>query len=114
MLYSEGVTKGRMSPSRLVAVASTNPAKLFGMWPRKGTLSPGADADVVLIDPQRQVEILSRDMHSAADYDPYEGYKAMGWPVATMLRGEIIAREGKIVAEQPGGRLLRRSRFRPI
>jgi dihydropyrimidinase len=114
MLYSEGVGKGRMSASQLVAVAATNPSKLFGMWPQKGTLSAGADADIVLIDPQLRVEIVGRDMHSAADYDPYEGYKGIGWPVLTMLRGEVIARKGNIVAERPGGRFLKRSRFRPV
>jgi dihydropyrimidinase len=114
MLYSEGVNKGRISPSRLVAVAATNPAKLFGMWPQKGTLSPGADADIVLIDPERPVEIVARDMHSAADYDPYEGYKGLGWPVVTMLRGDVIARDGNIVVDRPGGCLLKRSRFMAI
>lgn len=114
MLYSEGVAKGRISASQLVAVASTNPAKLFGMWPNKGTLSPAADADAVLIDPQRRVEVLGRDMLSASDYDVYEGYEGVGWPVLTMLRGKVIAREGKVTAAKPAGRLLKRSRFQPI
>ena len=114
MLFSEGVKKGRMSASQLVAVSSTNPAKLFGMWPNKGTLAPGFDADVVLIDPERKVEIVGRDMLSASDYDVYEGYQGVGWPVLTMLRGEVIAREGKITAESPGGQLLKRSRFKAI
>jgi dihydropyrimidinase len=103
-----------MSASQLVAVSSTNPAKLFGMWPNKGTLAPGFDADVVLIDPERKVEIVGRDMLSASDYDVYEGYEGVGWPVLTMLRGEVIAREGKITAEKPGGQLLKRSRFQAI
>jgi dihydropyrimidinase len=114
MLFSEGVTKGRMSANQFVAVASTNPAKLFGMWPNKGTLSPGADADVVLIDPAINVEVLARDMYSVADYDPYEGYKAVGWPVLTMLRGEVIARGGKILGKPGNGRFVKRDRFRPI
>lgn len=114
MLFSEGVSKERVSVSQFVAVASTNPAKLFGMWPKKGTLSPGADADVVLIDPAKKVEVLARDMYSASDYDPYEGYRALGWPVLTMLRGEVIARDGKIVGKTGYGRFLKRDRFRPI
>lgn len=114
MLYSEGVKKGRISAQQLVAVSSTNPAKLFGMWPNKGTLSPGADADVCIIDPERQVEVLGREMLSASDYDVYEGYKGVGWPVLTMLRGDVIARDGQITAEAPGGRLLKRSRFQAI
>ena len=114
MLYSEGVTKQRMSASQFVAVSSTNPAKLFGMWPNKGTLSPGADADAVLIDPTKNVEILARDMYSVSDYDPYEGYNAVGWPVLTMLRGEVIAKDGKITGKKGNGRFLKRSRFQPI
>jgi hypothetical protein len=65
------------------------------MWPQKGTLSPGADADIALIDPQRKVEVLGREMLSASDYDVYEGYKGVGWPVMTMLRGEVVARDGQ-------------------
>jgi dihydropyrimidinase len=114
MLFSEGVNKGRLSASQLVSVVSTNPAKLFGMWPQKGTLTPGADADLVLIDPNRGITVLARDMQSAADYDPYEGYEGIGWPVLTMLRGEVIAREGKITSHQPTGRFVKRSRFQPI
>lgn len=114
MLYSEGVAKGRMSASQLVAVASTNPAKLFGMWPNKGTLAPGSDADVVLIDPSLKVEVLARNMHSSSDYDPYEGYNAVGWPVLTMLRGQVIARGGKVTATKGTGQFLKRSRFQPL
>lgn len=114
MLFSEGVTKGRMSANKFVAVASTNPAKLFGMWPKKGTLSPGADADITFIDPGIEVEVLAREMYSVADYDPYEGYKAVGWPVLTMLRGEVIARNGKIIGRPGNGRFIKRDRFRPI
>jgi dihydropyrimidinase len=114
MLFSEGVTKRRMSASQFVAVASTNPAKLFGMWPNKGTLSPGADADVVVIDPLLSVEVLARDMYSASDYDPYEGYRGIGWPILTMLRGKVIARDGKILTSKGTGRFIKRSRFQPI
>jgi dihydropyrimidinase len=114
MLYSEGVTQGRMSANQFVAVASTNPAKLFGMWPRKGTLSPGADADIILLDPAAKVEVRARDMYSASDYDPYEGYNGVGWPVLTMLRGTVIARAGKVTGRPGDGRFIKRDRFRPI
>jgi dihydropyrimidinase len=114
MLFSEGVSQKRISPSQLVSVASTNPAKLFGMWPKKGTLSPGADADIVIIDPDLKVEIQARDMYSASDYDVYEGYKSIGWPVLTMLRGTVIARDGKVLAEKGTGQFLKRSRFQRL
>jgi dihydropyrimidinase len=114
MLFSEGVKKGRLTASQLVAVSSANPARLFGMWPAKGTLSPGADADAVLIDPERHVTIMERDMESKADYDPYEGYRGVGWPVMTLLNGVVIAHEGKIVARGPSGRFVKRLRFQPL
>lgn len=114
MLYSDGVTKGKISVNQFVAVTSTNPAKLFGMWPNKGTLSIGADADIVIIDPKRAVELRSEDLVSNVDYDPYAGYKGVGWPVMTLSRGEVVAEEGRIVSKPGHGRALKRSRFQPL
>lgn len=111
MLYAEGVRKGRISINQFVALTSTNPAKLFGMWPRKGTLAVGADADLVLIDPEKQVRVESAAMESKADYDPYEGYAATGWPTVTISRGEIIYADGKVLSRAGRGRLLKRDRF---
>jgi dihydropyrimidinase len=114
MLFSDGVTKGKISLQQFVAVTSTNPAKLFGMWPQKGTLTPGADADIVIIDPKREIELRSEDLVSNVDYDPYAGYKGVGWPVMTLSRGEVVAEEGKIVSKPGRGRALKRSRFQPL
>jgi dihydropyrimidinase len=113
MLFAEGVTQGRISANRFVAVTATNPARLFGLWPRKGTLAVGSDADIVLIDPELPVRIDASAMLSKADYDPYEGYEGVGWPVMTISRGEIVADHGRIVADGPRGELLRRSRYLP-
>jgi dihydropyrimidinase len=114
MLFAEGVAKGRISLNQFVAVSSTNPAKLFGMWPQKGTLAVGADADIVLIDPGREFVISREIMESKADYDPYEGFTCVGWPVLTMSRGEIIVEDGVIVGKPGRGRLFRRSPFTPL
>jgi dihydropyrimidinase len=114
MLYSEGVRKGRISLNQFVAVASTNPAKLFGLWPKKGTLSVGADADLVLIDPNKHVRVTVDDMESKVDYDPYEGFECDGWPVLTMSRGEVIFADGKIKSRPGRGQFLRRSRYLPL
>lgn len=111
MLYGEGVRTGRISPSQMVALVSTNPAKLFGMWPEKGTLAVGSDADVVIIDPEHRFTIKSADMQSKSDFDPYDGYEAKGWPVLTMSRGDVIVENGKLNAKPGRGRLLRRRRF---
>ena len=111
MLYSEGVGKGRMSLSRFVAVTATNPAKLFGMWPRKGTITVGADADMTLIDPARHMRIASERMQSRSDFDPYEGFEAVGWPVTTLVRGQVVVADGRIVAELGHGKLTRRGLY---
>lgn len=112
MLYSEGVRKGRISLSQMVGLVSTNPAKLFGMWPRKGSLSIGADADIVLIDPGQDVVIDESAMESASDFDPYQGRRVQGWPVLTMSRGEVVMAQGKILSEPGRGRIVKRARLK--
>lgn len=111
MLYAEGVATGRLTINQMVSLVATNPAKLFGMWPAKGTLVVGSDADVVLIDPEHEFTIKSAEMQSKSDFDPYEGYSAKGWPVLTMSRGEVIVERGKLQASPGRGHLLRRKRF---
>jgi dihydropyrimidinase len=108
MLYSEGVKQGRISMNRFVSVISTNPAKLFGMWPRKGTITVGADADLTIIDPERHMRIESERMQSRSDFDPYEGHEAVGWPVKTILRGRVVVDDGALLVEPGYGDLIRR------
>jgi dihydropyrimidinase len=95
----------------LVEVTSTNPAKLFGMWPRKGTISVGADADFAVIDPEKRFTIQAERMQSASDFDPHEGLEAVGWPVKTIVRGRVIVEDGTLKAEPGYGQLVRRGRF---
>ncbi|MBV9174841.1 MAG: amidohydrolase family protein [Chloroflexi bacterium] len=94
MLYSEGVGRGRISMSRLIEVTSTNAAKLFGLYPRKGTIAVGSDADLVVIDPDLERVIEPSTLKSNADYSVYDGWAVTGWPVLTLRRGEI-AYEGR-------------------
>lgn len=114
MLYAEGVRTGRIAPTTFVAVTATNPAKLFGLWPRKGTLAVGSDADLILLDPQRSFVVTASAMQSRSDFDPYEGYEALGWPTLTMLRGNVVARDGHVIDEPPRGLLLRRDRHQKL
>lgn len=114
MLYNEGVKKGRISMGRLVEVCSTNPAKLFGMWPQKGSLAIGSDADLTVIDPNKAVRITSSEMESRSDFDPYEGWQGQGWPTATWSRGELIMLDGKLLVEPGRGRRLKRLTYQPI
>ncbi len=103
ILFSEGVSKGRITLERFVALTSTNPAKLYGLYPQKGALVIGADADITLWDPEREDVIAQTRLHHGSDYTPYEGMAIKGWPVRTILRGQTIALEGKIVADKGVG-----------
>jgi dihydropyrimidinase len=114
MLFGEGVAKGQLTESQFVAVTATNPAKLFGLWPRKGTLAVGSDADMMLIDPERRFRVHAETMESRSDFDPYEGYESMGWPVTTIARGELIVENGQVQSRPGRGHWLRRERFRPV
>jgi len=105
MLYSEGVRTGRISLRRMIEVLSTNAAKLFGLYPRKGTLAPGSDADVVIFDPDETRTIENNMLKSNADYSVYEGWEVTGWPVITIRRGQIIYDNGEVTG-QPGSGIL--------
>jgi dihydropyrimidinase len=113
MLYSEGVAKGRISISRWVELIATNAAKIFGMYPRKGAIVEGADADLVVFDPNRKVVIDAREMHSRADYDPFEGFEVTGWPQMTISRGVPIVTDRKVDAAAGRGEFIARERFSP-
>jgi len=106
LLWSEGVAKGRISPSDFVRLTSTRPAQIFGLHPRKGSVMPGADADLVLWDPSRRVTIANALMQHAIDYTPYEGMEVTGWPVATVRRGEVAMWDGRVQAAPGSGEYL--------
>ena len=112
MLWSEGVVEGRISEERFVAVTSTNAAKLFGLYPRKGTIAVGADADIVLWDPDETRTIRDEDMFSGTGFSVYSGWEVTGWPVMTLRRGEVVYENGEILAGAGSGELLRRGRWR--
>jgi dihydropyrimidinase len=107
MLYSEGVRKGRLTLARLVDVTSTNAARLFGLYPRKGSLGVGSDADVVVFDPTLRRTVSASMLKSNADYSVYEGMEVVGWPVTTIRRGEVVYRDDQVVAPAGSGRVLR-------
>jgi dihydropyrimidinase len=109
MLYSAGVRTGRISPHRFVSLTSTNPARLFGLYPRKGTIAVGSDADLVVLDPQLRRTIDGRSMQSNAGYSVYDGQEVHGWPRFTISRGDIALADGQVLAEPGRGQWLRRS-----
>ena len=114
MLWSEGVGRGRISRQRFVAVTSTNAAKLAGLFPRKGAIAPGADADLVVWDPALSKPVRAVDLATNSDYSPYEGWPVTGWPVVTIGRGEIIFRDGKVIGERGRGRVPQREPTRAL
>ena len=107
MLFSEGVLGGRIDLNSFVALCCTNPAKMYGLYPRKGTIAVGADADIALWDPQREVTISVDMMHDNMDYTPYEGRQVTGWPITTISRGEVIWHDGEFTAPAGRGQFLR-------
>ncbi len=103
ILFSEGVGKGRISLNEFVALTATNHAKTYGLYPKKGTIAVGADADIAIWDPDREETISQSLMHGGSDYTPYEGIKVKGWPVSTMVRGRFVVRDGKLVGTLGAG-----------
>ena len=101
--FSEGVGKRGMTLPRFVDITSTNAAKIFGLYPKKGALAPGSDADIALIDP-RIDRTLARDDFHVSDYSPWEGWRVTGWPVATILRGRVVVEGGKLLGTTSDGR----------
>jgi dihydropyrimidinase len=112
ILFSEGVSKGRIDLNHFVALSATNHAKLYGLYPRKGTIAIGSDADIALWDPARKVTIGHDLIHDGADYTPYEGMDVTGWPVMTMVRGRVIVDDGALVGAKGLGTYLRRDKPR--
>lgn len=109
MLFSEGVVKGRLSIERFVEVTSTNAARLFGVYPTKGAIVVGAEADLCLWDPQARRRIDGSRMRSRAGYSVYDGWDVQGWPVMTISRGEVVWEDGEIRGTPGRGRLVSRA-----
>jgi len=108
LLYHHGVNHGRLSLAQWVATCCTNPARLFGLWPQKGQLGIGSDADIVIFDPQREVTLHAASLHQRVDYTPYEGQTVRGYPVHVLSRGELIVEDGRFVGQTGRGRFLPR------
>jgi dihydropyrimidinase len=108
LLFSEGVSKSRIDINQFVALTATNPAKLYGMYPRKGTIAVGSDADIAIWDPDKEMTITYHMLHDASGYTPYEGMKVKGWPVMVLSRGRISVENGELKIERGSGQFLAR------
>ena len=113
VIYSEGVAKGRITLEKMCELLSENPAKLYGLYPRKGVLSEGADADIVILNPNRTKTITVANQVSKCDYAPLEGMKLNGVIEDVYLRGKIVAQEGKVISENCG-KFIKRKPFMPL
>jgi dihydropyrimidinase len=107
VMYTELVTRRGHPLERFVDLVAANAARIFGLYPRKGVIAPGSDADLVILDPALARTIRKEDLHEA-DYSPWEGYEAAAWPAMTFLRGKLVAEEGRFLGKRDDGRLLER------
>lgn len=106
LLHTFGVRAGRISANRWIELCCTAPAQIFGLAPRKGTLAPGADADIVLFDPHKRVTLSADVLHEHVDYTPYEGLELTGYPVATFVHGRKVVQDGAWLDQESGGHYL--------
>jgi dihydropyrimidinase len=108
ILWTYGVSAGRINANQFVELMSTNPAKIFGLYPRKGALVPGADADIVIWDPQKRVKYGVAHSHQRTDYNLYEGWELVGYPEKVFLRGKLIVDGEKWLGKAGDGKFLKR------
>jgi len=110
LIHHYGVNEGHFSMEKFVELTATNPAKIFGMYPQKGTIAVGSDADIVVFDPNKEMTISVDNLHENVDYTPYEGFTVKGYPVATFSRGDLVAKDGEYVGTEARGQLIRRGK----
>lgn len=108
LLFSEGVMKKRININKFVDITSTKPAKIFGLYPKKGDIKIGSDADIVIIDPKKQVILKKNILHENVDYTCYENFKLQGYPVITISRGEVIVKDGVFKGKKGRGKFINR------
>jgi dihydropyrimidinase len=111
LLYHEGVNKGRISINRFVELVSTNPARLFGLYPEKGTIAVGSDADLVVWDPEKEMPLTVQNLHMNVDYSPYEHITVRGYPELVLARGKLVVQDNQFLGKRGSGRFLKRKKF---
>ncbi len=108
LLFSEGVLKNRIDLNRFVQLVATNPARIMGLAPQKGSIEIGSDADLMILDPAEEKSVSTDSLHQHVDYTPFAGMTVKGWPKTVMLRGEILVRDGKLLGSKGFGQYIKR------
>jgi dihydropyrimidinase len=111
LMWDGGVRQGRISMNRFVEITSTAPAKIFGLYPKKGTIAVGADADLLVWDGEKRHMLSDKTLHMRVDYTPYEGREVVGAPTHVLSRGRVVVENGKYVGKKGDGRFVKRSTF---
>jgi dihydropyrimidinase len=111
LLYTFGVQTGRLTLEQWVQVCSSGPARMFGLYPAKGSFEIGADADIVIFDPEKRVTLSAGMLHENVDYTPYEGFELHGFPVVTIARGQVIVQGGEFIGEASSGKFVQGKPF---
>jgi dihydropyrimidinase len=114
LVWDGGVRTGKIDAHRFVEIVSTNPAKMFGLWPRKGTIAVGSDGDLVLFDPEKETTLSAKTHHMRVDYNPYEGRKVKGGPAMVLSRGEVLVDHGQFKGAKGRGQFVKRQAGRPL
>lgn len=109
LMFSEGVMKERISLNRFVEIIATAPAKIMGLYPKKGVIQEGSDADIIIMNPNNHCKVTHGMLHENVDFTPYEGMKLQGWPELTMVRGRTLVKEGEFYGEKGYGQFVRRT-----
>ncbi len=108
LMFSEGVMKERISPNRFVEIVAAAPARIMGLYPQKGCIAPGSDGDIIIMDPDHRCTVTHSMLHENVDFTPYEGMSVQGWPILTMVRGDVVAKDGEFVGKKGYGKFIRR------
>jgi dihydropyrimidinase len=114
LLWDGGVRAGKISVHRFVEIVATNPARMFGLWPRKGTIAVGSDGDLVLFDAEKETTLSVKTLHMKVDYNPYEGRTVRGGPAVVISRGEVVVDHGELKGKAGRGRFVKRQPGRPL
>jgi dihydropyrimidinase len=114
LVWDGGVRTGRIDPHRFVEIVSANPARMFGLWPKKGTIAVGSDGDLLLWDPERETTLSATSLHMRVDYSPYEGRVVRGGPAVVLSRGEVLVDHGRFLGEKGRGEYIKRQAGRPL